>query len=85
MQLKELLTCIRPGDVITNTAWPQGRTFTVSTEFMKFHTGRGTDVHERNSCPDGAWYGWSVANKYATVLNRRAVAQSHNPIKEDVS
>jgi len=64
MQLSELVNRVRAGDVITNTSWPKNKTFTVSTEFMKHHTGRGFEVVARNSCPDGLWNGWEVANRY---------------------
>lgn len=74
MQLQELVKCIRPGDQITNESWPAGRTFTVSTEFMKFHTGRGIDTHERNSCPSGTYDGWSVAGLSPTALSLQASA-----------
>lgn len=58
MQLNELVSTVRPGDQITNTAWPKGKTFTVSTEFVKHHTGRGMDVIGRDSCPGGQYDGW---------------------------
>jgi len=64
MQLSELVNRVRPGDLIANTSWSEGKTFTVSTEFMKHHTGRGFDVTERNSCPDGTWDGWELVNRY---------------------
>lgn len=67
MQLSELIKCVRPGDIIANTAWPKGKTFTVSTEFMKHHTGRGLDVTERNSCPSGKFDGWVTAGLYPSV------------------
>lgn len=64
MQLSELVKRVRPGDLITNTDWPKGKTFTVSTEFMKHHTGRGLDVVDRNSCPGGNYQNWEVVNRY---------------------
>jgi hypothetical protein len=66
MQLSELVKRVRPGDLIRNDSWPKGKTYTVSTEFMKHHTGRGLDVAERNSCPDGKWDGWELAGRYPT-------------------
>lgn len=64
MQYSEIIKRVRPGDVIRNSSWPEGKTFTVSTEFVKMHTGRGFDVVGRDTCPKGSYDGWYNVNKY---------------------